>query len=107
MPDNERTKPKQHPVGLTDHDSESNDEMRSGLADWYSPGSNDWPDLKSDPRVANGRKVSLLDTDHVFGGGDQKWVWKAFLRGHYVLFMDSAGTPSCSCGCRNDDRSPR
>jgi hypothetical protein len=34
-------------------------------------------------------KAKLLDTDHDFGvGGDQKWVWKAFLRGHNVLFMD-------------------
>lgn len=91
----ERTRPKQHPVGLTGHGSESNDEMRSGPADWYSPGSKDWPDLKSDPRVADGRKVSLVDTDHVFGvGGDQKWVWKAFLRGHNVLLMDPYDDPA-------------
>jgi hypothetical protein len=85
----EKTKPKQHPVGLTGHGSETNDEMIASPADWFSPGSSQWPDLKADPRAVDGKKVSLLDTDHVFGvGGDQKWVWKAFLRGHNVLFMD-------------------
>jgi hypothetical protein len=96
--DFEKAKRKRHPVGLTGHGSESNSDMLASQADWFSPGSNDWPDLKTDPRTAMGTKVSLLDTDHVFGvGGDQKWVWKAFLRGHNVLFMDpyddSAWTP--------------
>ena len=54
-----------------------------------------WPDLKSDPRAVDGKKLSLLDTDHVFGvGGDQKWVWKSFLRGHNVLFMDPYDDPA-------------
>ena len=91
----EKTKPKQHPVGLTGHGSENNDEMLASPADWFSPGSNQWPDLKTDPRAVDGKKVSLLDTDHVFGvGGDQKWVWKAFLRGHNVLFMDPYDDPA-------------
>jgi collagenase-like protein with putative collagen-binding domain len=93
--DYEKTKPKQHPVGLTGHGSENNDEMVASPADWFSPGSNQWPDLKTDPRAVDGKKVSLLDTDHVFGvGGDQKWVWKAFLRGHNVLFMDPYDDPA-------------
>lgn len=90
----EKTKPKQHPVGLTGHGSESNDEMLASPADWVSLGSNDWPDLKTDPRAVDGKKVNLLDTDHVWGvGGDQAWVWKAFLRGHNVLFMDPYDDP--------------
>jgi hypothetical protein len=91
----EKTKPKQHPVGLTGHGSENNDEMLAGPADWFSPGSSQWPELKTDPRAVDGKKVSLLDTDHVFGvGGDQRWVWKAFLRGHNVLFMDPYDDPA-------------
>lgn len=91
----EKTKPEQHPVGLTGHGSESNDEMVASPADWFSPGSNDWPDLKTDPRPVDGKKVSLLDTDHVFDvGGDQKRVWKGFLRGHNVLFMDPYDDPA-------------
>ena len=35
----EKTKPKQHPVGLTGHGSENNDEMLASPADWFSPGS--------------------------------------------------------------------
>ncbi len=86
----EKQKAKQHPVGLTAHGSESNDEMLASAADWFSPGSKDWPDLKSEPREANGKKPSLVDTDHVWGvGGSPQWVWKTFMRGHNVIFMDS------------------
>ena len=90
----EKTKPKQHPVGLTGHGSESNTDLLASPADWISPGANEWPELRTDPRVVDGKKVSLLDTDHVFGvGGDQQWVWKGFLRGHNVLFMDPYDDP--------------
>lgn len=92
--DYERTKSKQHPVGLTGHGAENNEELLASPATWISPGSDSWRDLKNDPRPAPGTKVSLLDTDHVFGvGGDQKWVWKSFLRGHNVLFMDPYDDP--------------
>ncbi len=90
----EKTKPKQHPVGLTGHGSESNEEMLASPATWISPGSKNWPDLKDTPRPAPGTKVCLLDTDHVFGiGGDHKWVWKSFLRGYNVLYMDPYDDP--------------
>jgi hypothetical protein len=90
--DYERTKPKQHPVGLTGRNAEeSNDLLFDSDADWISlsghaPG---WADLWSEPRAADGRKVSLLDTDHIWGeGGDYRWIWKSFLRGHQPLYMD-------------------
>jgi hypothetical protein len=90
----EKAKGKQHPVGLTGHGSENNEEMLASPATWISPGSDGWPDLKTAPRSAPATKVCLLDTDHVFGtGGDQKWVWKAFLRGYNVLFMDPYDDP--------------
>jgi hypothetical protein len=92
--DYEKTKPKQHPVGLTGHGSESNADLLASPADWISPGANDWPDLRTEPRAVDGKKISLLDTDHVFGvGGDRQWVWKGFLRGHNVLFMDPYDDP--------------
>lgn len=92
--DYEKQKPKQHPVGLTAHGSESNDEMLASGADWFSPGSKDWPDLKTDPRVSDGKKPSLVDTDHVWGvGGSPQWVWKTFMRGHNVIFMDPYDDP--------------
>ncbi|MEN6337017.1 MAG: putative collagen-binding domain-containing protein [Phycisphaerales bacterium] len=90
----ELAKASQHPIGLTGHGGENNDEMLASPADWFSPGADPWPDLRKDPRAVDGKKVSLLDTDHVFGvGGDQKWVWKGFLRGHNVIFMDPYGDP--------------
>ena len=42
-----------------------------------------------DPPAADGRKVILTDTDHLWGiGGDVAWVWKSFLRGLNPIFMD-------------------
>lgn len=87
----ESTKPKQHPIGLTGHGREANEEMLASPADWFSPGSREWQELKSDPRPveASWRKVSILDTDHIWGeGGDERWVWKSFTRGHNPIFMD-------------------
>jgi hypothetical protein len=61
--------------------------LESG-SDWISPtGDEFW---HASPPEADGRRVSLLDTDHVFGvGGDALWMWKAFCRGHNLLAMDS------------------
>lgn len=96
--DHERTRPKQHPVGLTGHGAERLASMRASTADWVSPGRVDG--YGEDPPPWEGKKVSLLDTDHIWGvGGNAAWVWKSFLRGHNPLFMDPydgavLGTPS-------------
>jgi hypothetical protein len=83
----ERGKPKQHPIGITGHGAEDVKSMLASPADWISPGSRDG--YKDDPPAWDGKKVSLLDTDHVWGiGGNQAWAWKSFLRGHNPLFMD-------------------
>ena len=83
----QRTKPKQHPIGITGHGAERLDSMLASPADWISPGSQDG--YKDDPPAWNGKKVSLLDTDHVWGvGGNGAWVWKSLMRGHNPLFMD-------------------
>ncbi|MGQ9525836.1 MAG: DUF6298 domain-containing protein [Armatimonadota bacterium] len=90
----ERDKPKQHPVGITAHGHERLSTMLASRAEWISPGSDDDSAYRTDPPPADGRKVSILDTDHVFGvGGDHKWVWKGFLRGHNVIFMDPYDDP--------------
>lgn len=83
----EKTKPKQHPVGITGHGAERVDSMLASPADWVSPGRSDG--YAEDPPAWEGKKVSLLDTDHVWGiGGNHAWVWKGFVRGHNPLFMD-------------------
>lgn len=83
----ERAKPRQHPVGITGHGAEGLDSMLASPADWISPGRNDG--FGDDPPAWDGKKVSLLDTDHVWGvGGNGAWVWKSLMRGHNPLFMD-------------------
>jgi len=87
----ESGKPKQHPVGMTFQWSEkfrgTNENLFNSPADWISPS----PDggYLDDPPAADGRKVILSDTDHLWGiGGNRAWVWKSFCRGMNVLFMD-------------------
>lgn len=83
----EQTKPKQHPIGITGHGVERLPSMLESPADWISPGRADG--YAEDPPAWDGKKVSLLDTDHIWGvGGTVTWVWKSFLRGHNPLFMD-------------------
>ncbi len=85
--EHERGKPRQHPIGITGHGAESLVDMLASPADWISPGRKDG--FKDDPPAWDGQKVSLLDTDHVWGiGGNSPWVWKSFLRGHNPTFMD-------------------
>jgi len=83
----EQTKPKQHPIGITGHGAERLPSMLDSSADWTSPGRADG--YAEEPPAWDGKKVSLLDTDHIWGvGGTVAWVWKSFLRGHNPLFMD-------------------
>ena len=46
------------------------------------------------PPPADGRKVIISDTDHLFGiGGNRAWVWKSFTRGLNPIFMDPVDMP--------------
>lgn len=84
----EAGKPKQHLLGMTCRSDEPDNEVLfRSPADWVSPGT--YKTYAHDPPAAGGRMVSLLDTDHIFGvGGDRKWIWKAFTRGHNPIYMD-------------------
>jgi CubicO group peptidase (beta-lactamase class C family) len=84
----ERSKPKQHPVGMTfQYRGGKNETLFKSPADWISP--NNEGGYRDNPPIADGRKVVLSDTDHLWGiGGNQAWVWKSFLRGYNPLFMD-------------------
>jgi hypothetical protein len=93
--------PKQHPVGMT-HTGENktpNQVLFDSPADWISPNHVpiEWEcgdsvistSYKTDPPDIKGRKVVFNDTDHLWGhGGNHIWVWKSFMRGINVLFMD-------------------
>ncbi len=97
----ECAKAKQHPVGMTYRfrPKQYNSELFESPAEWISPanepvgwwipGSAVLENYQEDPPAADGRKVVLNDTDHLWGhGGNPKWVWKSFLRGHNPIFMD-------------------
>ena len=88
----EATKAKQHPVGMTfQYQGGSNQALFDSPADWISPNPDaaDGYNYQENPPPADGRKVILCDTDHLWGiGGNQAWVWKTFCRGMNPLFMD-------------------
>jgi Family of unknown function (DUF6298)/Protein of unknown function (DUF4038) len=89
--DYEATKPKRHPVLMSwQYPGGANEPLYQSPADAIAPG--------SDPRdaayrtalpAADGRKIIISDTDHIWGvGGDPDWVWRSLMRGHHPIFMD-------------------
>ncbi|PYT32812.1 MAG: hypothetical protein DMG57_00590 [Acidobacteria bacterium] len=91
----ETEKGKRHPVGLTGAGVERMNEMMASPADWVSPFGRAF---LYDPPAWDGSKVSVNDTDHLWGhGGTAAWAWKSFTRGHNTLLMDAwdpiAGSP--------------
>lgn len=95
----EATKPYQHPIGMTSNGGLSGPyddtaDLYASSADWISPSANG-DDYKHDPPAADGRKVVISDTDHLWGiGGDHVWVWKSFTRGLNPIYMDPYGDPA-------------
>jgi hypothetical protein len=88
----ERSKPKQHPVGMTfQFNGGTNNAVFASPADWISPNPGDPAQsyTENPPPDVHG-KVVVNDTDHLWGhtGGDAVWVWKSFLRGLNVLLME-------------------
>lgn len=84
----EKTRPRQHPVGMTfQYRGGKNETLFASPADWISP--NPQGGYRDNPPAADGKKVVINDTDHLWGiGGNEKWVWKSFLRGYNPIFMD-------------------
>jgi hypothetical protein len=81
----EKSKQKQHPVGMTVELGGDNEALLDSPADWVSPNG-----YVKDPAVADGAKVVIADTDHFCGlCGDEQTVWKSFSRGQNPIFMDS------------------
>jgi hypothetical protein len=88
----ESSQPVRHPVGMTvPFPDGMNEPLFASPADWVSPHLD--PGKADDPPPVTGQKVVLSDTDHTYGvGGSPRWVWKTFLRGANVLFMDPCVT---------------
>jgi hypothetical protein len=90
--DHERVLGEEHPIGMTSmwpEPPEGNASLLDSPADWISPHDNARDRYRTDPPPASGRKVVLVDTDHLWGvGGTPGWVWESFTRGMNVIFMD-------------------
>lgn len=88
--DYEITKPKRHMVGITPEGGEqASEDLYKTSADWISPSNGRGFEYRYNPPAADGRKVELNDTDHLWGHGcEVSWIWKSFTRGMNVLFMD-------------------
>lgn len=92
---------KQHPVGMTGLWTTDNGALLRSAADWISPGATSFDGSREepymiDPPAADGNKVSILDSDHLFfnamlddSRASRNWVWKSFLRGHNPILMDN------------------
>jgi len=86
-----------HPVGMTffqlgEFGGGDNTALFDSPADWISPGG--YTKYARNPPRADGRKVILLDTDHIHGiGGDQDFVWESFFRGYNPIYMDPLDAP--------------
>jgi hypothetical protein len=84
----EAGKPKKHPVGMTGDNSIPHRDLTNSPADWISP-SRSGGDYRDTPPPADGKKVILSDTDHLWGeGGNPGWVWKSFSRGLHPIWME-------------------
>ncbi|MEX2141363.1 MAG: DUF6298 domain-containing protein [Pirellulales bacterium] len=100
----EATKPKQHPVGMTAGywtPDETRRNVDASPAEWVSyqfearpQAAQEFFDVNN-PFLADGRKVSIQDSDHwwvvqIYGNATfgRDWVWKSFCRGHNPILME-------------------
>jgi len=82
----------QHPVGMTfQWPDGDNATLLASPADWIAP-NQDAPNgfnYMTNPPPADGSKVIVADTDHLWGeGGGRDWVWMSFTRGLNPIYMD-------------------
>ena len=83
--DYEAGQPRQHPVGMTSSPI-NNPELFASEADWISPQGKEYLD---NPPDAEGRKVIIVDNDHIRPwDSDPSWVWKNLMRGNHFILMD-------------------
>ncbi len=85
----ERTKPKQHLVGLTGAHV-TNQKLFASNADWVAPEKQDG--YHHDIPDVEGRKVVIIDTDHIEwlkSREDPTLPWRALMRGANFIYMDT------------------
>lgn len=89
-------KPRRHPVGMTyQHAGGDNATLFASAGEWISPGGSapggGAVPYGTDPPAADGSKVILSDTDHIWGvspSANSNWAWRSFTRGLNPIFMD-------------------
>jgi hypothetical protein len=85
----EATRPLQHPVGMSGAPI-GYDALAASPADWIAPPTGG-PAGRFHPAPADGRKVHVIDTDHIEPWDadlDPVWPWRAMLRGWHFILMD-------------------
>ncbi len=81
----ERSRPMQHPVGMTGAPIRLK-ELMASPADWISPPGKAW---LTTPPVNDGKKIILVDTDHCAPWDHEpEWVWRNLFQGDQFLLMD-------------------
>ena len=98
--------PAGHPIGMTaTFPGNRNEDLFESPADWISPGNKGgW---RKNPPKADGRKIVIVDTDHLWGiGGDAEWVRKVFEAGHHLAYMDPLDEDEVREGARRAMGSP-
>ena len=83
----EHSKAVRHPVLMSALADMNNGPLFDGAADAVSPAAAGY---ESNPAMADARKVSILDMDHInpcTGGNDDDWPFKALTRGHNLSYM--------------------
>jgi hypothetical protein len=98
----EAGKPQQHPVVMSTLAGEADTVLWTSNADAISP----WYDpFRDNPPPANGRKVVLADTDHIYyKPGTVAWTWKTFIRGQNPQMMDNGKLESNDFGDTDYDQ---
>jgi hypothetical protein len=81
----ERSRPKQHLIGMTSSPI-PNPPLFASDADWISPMGRQYLE---DPPRAEGRKLIVVDTDHILPWAyEPTWVWRNLCRGNHFILMD-------------------
>lgn len=89
----EQEKGRRHPVLMTvQWPDGDNDVLFASPADAISPNTDGG--YRDAPPPADGSKVIISDTDHLWGiGGSVQWVWQTFLMGMHPILMDPYQLP--------------
>jgi hypothetical protein len=93
----QKKRAKEHPVVMTVTHFKGGDNsvlFKSPAAAISPTPYSDWG-YRDNPPAANGSKVVINDTDHLFGmeNVNHQWAWKSFLRGLNPIFLDYGISP--------------